>query len=203
MTELRFKINPELKEAFKALAEAESVKPEEMITKLMDTYQQVQSLQAQLKACQDAKGLELSMLEQAEVDAAIEVSGKSEAELLKEGLLQRSKYINSTMGKDFSEMKAEERKSSTAKGLAEWRVSQIIDKLKAYNSDSSDKVALTKSVINKFGISINQGAIVAFFSKHQASIDEYHNAEGIDAKKANYKGKGFDWGKLIDITDIA
>lgn len=136
-----------------------------------------------------------------EVQNAESVSLQSLQEIAKDGLLQKARYINSTMGKkDYDSMSDNELRNSTSKGSANARISNMIEKIRQYNDDQPDnstRFFLSPSLIFKLTNS-NFKIINNYFETYRNMIDDINNKYQL-SDRDNRKGKGFDFKKVLGI----
>ena len=144
----------------------------------------------------------LSSLEQQEVENALINSDSQIEEVARDGLLQRSRYLNSIANKQakLESMSDEEMRSSTFKGAANFRIEQVIETIVNHNnsqSEKSSKVCITKGIIFKLTGS-NRQTINKWFDEHEVMISD-HNSKHSLTDADNRKGKGFDWEELLGV----
>ena len=136
-----------------------------------------------------------------EVQNAESVSLQSLQEIARDGLLQKARYYNSTMGKkDYDSMSDNELRNSTSKGSAFQRIGNMIEKIKQYNDnqpDNSDRFFLSPSLIFKLTNS-NFKIINSYFETYRNMIDDANNKYQL-SDRDNRKGKGYDFKKLLGI----
>lgn len=136
-----------------------------------------------------------------EVQNAESVSLQSLQEIAKDGLLQKARYYNSTMGKkDYDSMSDNELRNSTSKGSANARISNMIEKIKQYNDnqpDNSTRFFLSPSLIFKLTNS-NFRIINNYFETYRSMIDDANNKYQL-SDRDNRKGKGYDFKKVLGI----
>ncbi|HEY9772121.1 MAG TPA: hypothetical protein V6C71_27055 [Coleofasciculaceae cyanobacterium] len=144
----------------------------------------------------------LSESEQREVENALVNSDSQLNEVAKDGLLQRSRYLNSIAEKQaqLESMSDEEMQKATFKGAANFKIEQAINNIIEHNnsqSEKSRKVCITKGIIFKLTGS-NRQTINKYFDDHEVMIAD-HNLKHSLTDSDNRKGKGFDWDKLLGV----
>ena len=146
----------------------------------------------------DLLGLTLSEI--LEVQNAESVSLQSLQAIAKDGLLQKARYINSTMGKkDYNSMTDEELKKSTSKGSAFQRIGNMIEKVREYNDNqpnNSTRFFLSPTLIFKLTNS-NFKIINSYFETYRNMIDDANNKYQL-SDKDNRKGKGYDFRSVLE-----
>ena len=144
----------------------------------------------------------LSGSEQQEVKNALTNSESQLDIVAKDGLLQRSRYLNSIADKQaqFDSMSEEEMQKATFKGAAKYRIEQAIETIRDHNnnqSEKSQKVCITKGMVFKLTGS-NRQTINKYFDEHEVMISDHNNKHELtDAD--NRKGKGFSFEELLGI----
>lgn len=144
----------------------------------------------------------LSASEEGEVKNALTNSECQLEEVARDGLLQRSRYLNSIAEKQASleSMTEEQMQKATFKGAANFRIEQAISTVMDHNNaqaEKSRKVCLTKGIIFKLTGS-NRQTINKYFDNHQVMIGDHNHKHGLtDAD--NRKGKGFSFEQLLGI----
>lgn len=146
--------------------------------------------------------LDLSDAELAEVQTALTNSDSTLELVAKEGLLQRSRYLNSIADKQsrLESMTPEEINKATFKGAAQFKIEHAIQKVIEHNDaqpEKSNKVCLTKGIIFKLTGS-NRATINQYFDHHQIMIADHNQKHGL-TKADNRKGKGFSFEQLLGI----
>ena len=135
-----------------------------------------------------------------EVQNAESVSLQSLQAIAKDGLLQKARYINSTMGKkDYNSMTDEELKNSTSKGSAFQRISNMVEQVKQHNDnqpDNLDRFFLSPSLIFKLTNS-NFKIINSYFETYRNMIDDANSKYHL-TDKDNRKGKGYDFRSVLE-----
>lgn len=144
----------------------------------------------------------LSATEKREVEDALINSESVLEAVAKDGLLQRSRYLNSIADKQgkLASMSEEEMRSSTFKGAANFRIEQAISIIINHNDaqgEKSRKVCLTKGIVFKLTGS-NRQTINKYFDDHQVMISD-HNQKHSLTDADNRKGKGFSFEQLLGI----
>ncbi len=155
--------------------------------------------------CESVISLEsfnLSGEQQREVENALTNSDSQLDVVARDGLLQRSRYLNSIADKQaqLESMTKSEMRSSTFKGAANFRIEQAIETIMNHNDnqpEKSQKVCLTKGIIFKLTGS-NRQTINKYFDDHEVMIcDHNHKHSLTDAD--NRKGKGFSFEHLLGV----
>lgn len=210
----RLEIKKEIKEKFDETTKELGGKTQsERIEALIEAYETLkkenETLKNQLEASENQIKLGelsytllgLSAREIREVKNAEKVSLQSLQTIAKDGLLQKSRYINSTVGKkDYDSMTDDELKISTSKGSANARISNMIEKIKQYNDlqgDNSTRFFLSPSLIFKLTNS-NFKIINNYFETYRNMIDDINSKYQL-SDRDNRKGKGFDFKKVLGI----
>ena len=144
----------------------------------------------------------LSDSEQREVKNAL-VNSDSQLDIVaRDGLLQRSRYLNSIADKQaqLESMSDEQMQKATFKGAANFRIEQAINTIIEHNNcqtEKSNKVCITKGIVFKLTGS-NRQTINKWFTQHETMIDD-HNQKHSLTDADNRKGKGFSFEKLLGI----
>ena len=209
----RLEIRKETKEKFDEITKELGKNQSERIEGLIEAYESLkkenESLKNQLEVTESQIKLgELSYIllglngsEILEVQNAESVSLQSLQEIARDGLLQKARYYNSTMGKkDYDSMTDNELRNSTSKGSANARISNMIEKIKQYNDlqpDNSTRFFLSPSLIFKLTNS-NFKTINNYFEIYRNMIDDANNKYHL-SDKDNRKGKGYDFKKVLGI----
>ena len=209
----RLEIKKEIKEKFDEMTKELGKTQSDRILALIEGFESLkkenESLKNQLEVTESQIKLgELSYIllglngsEILEVQNAESVSLQSLQAIAKDGLLQKARYINSTMGKkDYNSMTNEELKNSTSKGSAFQRIGNMIEKVKEHNDlqpDNSDRFFLSPSLIFKLTNS-NFKIVNNYFETYRNMIDDANNKYHL-SDKDNRKGKGYDFKKLLGI----
>lgn len=144
----------------------------------------------------------LSTLEQQEVENALINSDSQIDEVAKDGLLQRSRYLNSIADRqaELESMSEAEQKNATFKGAANYRIEQAIETIMTHNNNQSEKslkVCLTKGIVFKLTGS-NRQTINKYFDEHHTMISD-HNQKHRLTNADNRKGKGFSYEQLLGV----
>ncbi len=143
-----------------------------------------------------------SVAEQKEINDAIANSGLTIEAIVKEGTLQRARYLNSIAASQakLESMSRDELKEATFKGVSRHRISQAVEKIREHNdqqTEKKNKVCITRGIVFKITGS-NRSNINKFFDEYEVMISDHnHKHELTDAD--NRKGKGFDFKQLLDI----
>ena len=148
------------------------------------------------------EAFDLSDEQQHEVENALTNSGSQLDVVARDGLLQRSRYLNSIADKQaqLESMSDEEMQKATFKGAAYFRIEQAINTIIEHNNsqtEKKDKVCITKGIIFKLTGS-NRQTINKWFTQHQIMIDD-HNQKHSLTNSDNRKGKNFDWQELLGV----
>ena len=148
------------------------------------------------------EAFDLSSEEQQEVENALINSDSQLDVVARDGLLQRSRYLNSIADKQaqLESMSDEEMQKATFKGAAKYRIEQAIEKIMNHNDSQPEiqnKVCLTKGIVFKLTGS-NRQTINKYFADHEVMIDD-HNGKHELTDKDNRKGKGFSFEQLLGI----
>ena len=148
------------------------------------------------------EAFKLSSSEQSEVENALINSNSLIDEVARDGLLQRSRYLNSIASKQaqLESMSDEEIRSSTFKGAANFKIEQAINTIIEHNNsqtEKSDKVCITKGIIFKLTGS-NRQTINKWFADHEVMICD-HNQKHSLTDTHNRKGKNFNWDELLGV----
>ena len=209
----RLEITKQTKQKFDEITKELGKTQSQKIEALIDAYESLkkenESLKNQLEVTENQIKLgELSYIllglngsEIKEVKDAESVSLQSLQAIARDGLLQKARYYNSTMGKkDYESMSDNELRNSTSKGSANARISNMIEKIKQYNDnqpDNSTRFFLSPSLIFKLTNS-NFRIINNYFETYRSMIDDANNKYQL-SDKDNRKGKGFDFKKMLGI----
>ncbi|MEM7758067.1 MAG: hypothetical protein AAF298_08075 [Cyanobacteria bacterium P01_A01_bin.40] len=143
-----------------------------------------------------------TVTEQKEINDAVANSGLTIEAIVKEGTLQRARYLNSIAESQakLESMSRDELKEATFKGVSRHRISQAIEKIREHNdqqTEKKNKVCITRGIVFKITGS-NRSNINKFFDEYEVMISDHnHKHELSDAD--NRKGKGFDFQQLLGI----
>jgi hypothetical protein len=145
----------------------------------------------------------LSSDEESEVIKALKNSDSQLDVVAKDGLLQRSRYLNSIADKQakLETMSSQELGKATFKGAANFKIEQAIEKIIAHNNhqaEKSEKVCLTRGIVFKLTGS-NRQNINQFFAEHEIMISD-HNLKHELTDANNRKGKGFSFEQLLGVV---
>ena len=170
----------------------------EVIGYLLRSYEQLNNRESVLSL----KAFNLSGSEQQEVKNALINSDSQLTEVARDGLLQRSRYLNSIADKQaqLESMSDEEMQKATFKGAANFKIEQAVNTITDHNnsqSEKSDKVCITKGIVFKLTGS-NRQTINKWFDQHQTMIDD-HNQKHSLSNADNRKGKGFSFEQLLGV----
>jgi hypothetical protein len=146
----------------------------------------------------------LSGSEQAEVENALTNSDSQLDVVAKDGLLQRSRYLNSIADKqaNLESMSDLQMQKATFKGAANFRIEQGISTIMNHNNNESEKsrkVCLTKGIVFKLTGS-NRQTINKYFDDHEVMISD-HNQKHSLTDSDNRKGKGFSLEQLLGFKE--
>ena len=170
----------------------------EVIGYLLRSYNQLSNREPVLSL----ESFNLSGSEQQEVENALINSDSQIDEVARDGILQRSRYLNSIADKraQLESMSDEEMQRATFKAAANYRIEQAIETIINHNnnqSQKSQKVCLTKGIIFKLTGS-NRQTINKYFDEHEVMISDHNHKHSLtDAD--NRKGKGFSFEQLLGV----
>lgn len=209
----RIEIKKEIKEKFDEITKELGKTQSDRIEALIEAYESLKKeneiLKNQLEVTENQIRLGeisytllgLNRSEIKEVQNAESVSLQSLQGIAKDGLLQKARYINSTIGKkDYDGMSDSELRNSTSKGSANARITNMIEKIKEYNDnqpDNSTRFFLSPSLIFKLTNS-NFKIINSYFETYRNMIDDANNKYQL-SDRDNRKGKGYDFKKVLGI----
>ena len=170
----------------------------DLIGYLLRSYEQL----SDRKSVLSLEAFNLSGSEQQEVENALTNSDSQLDVVARDGLLQRSRYLNSVADKQsqFESMSEDEMKNATFKGAANYRIEQAVKTIMEHNQNQSEKqrkVCLTKGIIFKLTGS-NRQTINKYFDEHSEMIGT-HNRNNSLTDADNRKGKGFSFEQLLGI----
>jgi len=140
--------------------------------------------------------------EKLEINKAINNSNLPYSTIVKDGTLQRVRYLNS-IAKQQAELESlsdEELKDKTFKGVALHRINNMVEHIKNHNDmqgEKPNKVCLTRGIIAKLTGS-NRQTINNFFDDYHIMIDD-HNQKHQLTDTDNRKGKGFSFEELLGL----
>jgi hypothetical protein len=145
----------------------------------------------------------LSSDEESEVVNALKNSDSQLDVIARDGLLQRSRYLNSIVDKQaqLETMSPQELGKATFKGAALFKIEQAIEKIVTHNNnqaEKSQKVCLTKGIVFKLTGS-NRQTINKYFAEHEIMISD-HNLKHELTDANNRKGKGFSFEQLLGVV---
>lgn len=170
----------------------------ELIGELIRSYQNISNRDAVISL----EAFDLSGTEQREVENALTNSDSQLDVVARDGLLQRSRYLNSIADKQaqLESMSEEQMQKATFKGAANFRIEQAISTIMNHNnaqSEKSRKVCITKGMVFKLTGS-NRQTINKYFDEHEVMISDHNHKHSLtDAD--NRKGKGFSFEQLLGI----
>ncbi|MGL6341896.1 MAG: hypothetical protein ACRC80_22475, partial [Waterburya sp.] len=119
--------------------------------------------------------------------------------IAKDGLMYRAKYLN-TMQTNFDEIPLTELRSSTAKGVAAYKIEKCVEAIIEHNNaapEKKDKVCLSKTIVQKLSGS-NPRTVNKWFDEHQMMIDD-HNSKHELTQNNNRRGAGFDYFQHLNL----
>lgn len=191
-------ISDEDKELLDRLTKDLKMNQGEVIGYLLRSYNQLSNRQPVLSL----ESFNLSGSEQQEVENALVNSDSQIDEVARDGILQRSRYLNSIADKQaqFESMSESEMKTATFKGAANYRIEQAIETIINHNNNQSEKsrkVCLTKGIIFKLTGS-NRQTINKYFDEHEVMISDHNHKHSL-TDSDNRKGKGFSFEQLLGI----
>ena len=171
----------------------------ELIGYLLRSYDQLSNRESVLSL----ESFNLSGSEQTEVENALINSDSQLDEVARDGLLQRSRYLNSVADKQaqLESMSEEELNNATFKGAANYRIEQAIETIMNYNDnqpEKSQKLCITKGMVFKITGS-NRQTINKYFDTHEVMISDHNNKHEL-TNMDNRKGKGFDVEALLGVA---
>lgn len=204
MKNLGTRITDEHKEKLIALCSKEDLHQGEMIQKLIDFYL---SDRADNSESPDSSTDKISLIEQLELNAeetkevqdAVINSGQELKAIAKDGLMYKAKYLN-TMQTNLGDIPKEELRSSTAKGVAAYKIEKCVEAIIEHNNNSpepQDRVCLSKTLVQKLSGS-NPRSVNKWFDEHHGLIDD-HNSKYQLTHSNNRRGAGFDYFKHLNL----
>lgn len=204
MKNLGTRITDEHKEKLIALCSKEDFHQGEMIQKLIDFYL---SDRADNSESPDSSTDKISLIEQLELNAeetkevqdAVINSGQELKAIAKDGLMYKAKYLN-TMQTNLGDIPKEELRSSTAKGVAAYKIEKCVEAIIEHNNNSpepQDRVCLSKTLVQKLSGS-NPRSVNKWFDEHHGLIDD-HNSKYQLTHSNNRRGAGFDYFKHLNL----
>lgn len=204
------------KEKLEKILELKKINQGQLIELFIDMYDEYQELKSKSDKIQFGElsynniGLEVIYNQDGSVkeneieivDNAIKNSGLPLKQIIKDGVLQRAKYLNSIAQSQakLDSMSEEELKTQTFKGVAKYRIEQAIEAIKAHNdkqTEKSNKICITKGIIFKITGS-NRQTINKFFDEYQVMIEDHNNKHSL-TDKDNRKGKNYDVKEILGI----
>ena len=170
----------------------------EVVGYLLRSYNQLSNRESVLSL----ESFNLSGEQQLEVENALTNSDSQLDEVARDGLLQRSRYLNSIASKQaqLESMTNEEMAKATFKGAANFKIEQAIETIINHNnnqSEKSQKVCITKGMVFKLTGS-NRQTINKWFDQHSTMISD-HNQKHSLTDTDNRKGKGFSFEQLLGV----
>ncbi len=136
------------------------------------------------------------------VDRAIKNSGLTLEQIIKDGILQRAKYLN-TIAENKNQLESktqEELKDIKVKGIADYRIEQAIELIMKHNDvqgEKSEKICITRGIVFKITGS-NRKNINKFFENYHTMIDDHNNKHGL-TDKDNRKGSNYDVKQVLGV----
>ena len=148
------------------------------------------------------ESLNLSSVEKKEVENALTNSSSELDRVIKDGLLQRSRYLNSIADKQASleSMSDEDLQKATFKGAAKFKIEQAIATITNHNDNQPEKkskVCITKGIVFKLTGS-NRQTINKYFDEHEVMIADHNHKHSL-TDGDNRKGKGFSFEQLLGV----
>lgn len=206
MKKLGTRITDEYKEKFIALCDRENLHQGEMIEKLIDYYldERSENIDSKDKNNSERKSFALEQLglnaeEVKEVRDAVINSGQELKAIAKDGLMYKAKYLN-TIQTSLSDIPKEELRSSTAKGVAAYKIEKCVEAIIQHNENSpepKDRVCLSKTLVQKLTGS-NPKTVGQWFDEHHGLIGD-HNSKYELTHSHNRRGAGFDYFKHLNL----
>lgn len=138
---------------------------------------------------------DLSPSEQDEVSKAVQVSGMTQEQLAKRGLLKEARTALSLAKyqADLSEVDPEKLRDMTFRGVASTRIERVVTRIMDYNDtcgEQKDRYCITPTLVANLSGS-NRNAVREYFNSHKFMIDD-HNSKYSLTNADNRKGKGID-----------
>ena len=191
-------ISDEDKELLDRLTKETNKNQGDLISYLLRSYDQLNNRESVLSL----EAFNLSGDQQREVENALTNSDSQLDEVARDGLLQRSRYLNSIADKQaqFESMTDEQMQKATFKGAANYRIEQAISTIMNHNNNQSEKsrkVCITKGMVFKLTGS-NRQTINKYFDEHEVMISDHNHKHSL-ADANNRKGKGFSFEQLLGI----
>ena len=170
----------------------------EVIAFLLENYEQSSNREPVLSL----ESFKLKASEQTEVENALTNSESELNVVARDGLLQRSRYLNSIASKQaqLDSMSKDELNAVTFAGGANFKIEQAVNQIIEHNNsqpEKSNKVCITKGMVFKLTGS-NRQTINKWFDQHSTMICD-HNQKHSLSNADNRKGKGFDWSGLLGV----
>lgn len=193
-------VTPEARQALHDIAKSEGLSPKH----LSETIMFLKQFYLENKDCKrdNAPNPEYSSSEQQEIDEAIANSGLTLEDIVKDGTLQRTRYLNSIASNQAKlvSMSNDELKRATFKGAAKYKITQAVELVMNHNNrqtEKKNKVCLTRGIIFKLTGS-NRQTINKFFDDKEVMISD-HNHKHQLRDTDNRKGKGFSFEELLGV----
>lgn len=210
-------ISPQSQVKLNKILQQENCSKGELIEKLLDLYDFQEELTKKSEKIQFGElsyhnlGLEVKHNQDGSlkenqievVDHAIKNSGLSFKQIVRDGTLQRARYLNSIAKNQakLDTLTENQLKEQTFKGVASYRITQAIEKLKNHNNNQTQKInkfCITKGMVFKLTGS-NRQTINQFFATHQTEIAD-HNQKHQLTDKDNRKGKNFSFKEVLGLA---
>ncbi len=215
---INVKISKAHKEKFEKIKQSENITQGELIEKFIDIYDEYQELKNNSDKIQSGALVYEDIVsevichqdspfkedEREIVEKAINKSNFFLSQIVKDGVLQRAKYLNSIAKNqpNLDSMTDAELKHQKFSGVAKHRITKAIETIKNHNDrqgKKSDKFCITKGIVAKITGS-NRPAINKFFKDYQSMIDDHNHKHQLTSRD-NYKGVNFDLKKALGISD--
>jgi hypothetical protein len=200
LKKLGTRITAEHKEKLISLCNSNSLNQGEMIQKLIDFYLAKSSLSTDsTNKTSLIQQLELNEIEAKEVENAVVNSGQELKAIARDGLMYRAKYLN-TSQTNLEDIPPEELRSSTAKGVAAYKIAKCVEAIIEHNNaapEKKDKVCLSKTIVQKLSGS-NPRTVNKWFEEHQVMIAD-HNSKHELTQSNNRRGAGFDFYQHLNL----
>lgn len=192
-TTTSIRISQKHKELLKTLADQEELSLRDMMEKLIDSCTNSEKSHDLIDL------LELDSQESDEVRKA-EINTKTSIQAIaKEGLIQRAKYLNNINNTNFDNIPLEELRTSNVKGVADYKIRLVIDRIKEHNLNScepKERIYISPSLVQKLSGS-NFNTVKKWFENHH-DINE-HNSKYELGNSNNRRGSGFDYHQYLNL----
>lgn len=198
ITKLGCQISKDDKATLDQLTKKLKMTQSDLISHLLNNYKPLSDSESVLSL----EVFSLSGSEQTEVENALINSNSQLDVVAKDGLLQRSRYLNSIADRQatLETMSDEEMQNATFKGAAKFKIERAIETIMNHNDsqpEKKNKVCLTKGMIFKLTGS-NRQTINKYFADHEVMIAD-HNGKHELTDANNRKGKGFSYEELLGV----